>query len=351
VGIFPTVDREIIGTTQDAGVRESTGALYAESRLQLSPHVRTVFGIREDLFDFSARDKMRNPDGTCSGASDPEGCVDGSRRAHIVSPKLGIVLGPWGETTVYVNAGEGYHSNDARGVSRSDAELNSKATPLTRALSAEIGLSTHITPKWQSRLDLFKLKLRSELVFDGDAGVTSPNGSSTRTGIEWANTYAINDWLRAELNGSLTRARFDSNSSPDDLGCGDAAVGHPCLENIGIVGRYIPNSPTNVVDAALSARHPSGFFGTLRARHFGSSPLVEDNSVTSPAYTTLDAQFGYERSNWRLGVEVFNLADVKWNDIEYYYVSRLQNESSPTADRVVHPGVPRTVRARFEYRF
>jgi len=44
-----------------------------------------------------------------------------------------------------------------------------------------------------------------------------------------------------------------------------------------------------------------------------------------------------------------NGANVKWNDIEYYYVSRLQNEAAPRPDFVVHPGVPRTVRAHFQY--
>jgi len=42
---------------------------------------------------------------------------------------------------------------------------------------------------------------------------------------------------------------------------------------------------------------------------------------------------------------------VKWNDIEYYYVSRLKNEASPEADYVVHPGVPRTLRVHFTYYF
>jgi hypothetical protein len=30
-------------------------------------------------------------------------------------------------------------------------------------------------------------------------------------------------------------------------------------------------------------------------------------------------------------------------------VSRLQHEPAPVADFVTHPGVPRTIRARFEY--
>jgi hypothetical protein len=100
----------------------------------------------------------------------------------------------------------------------------------------------------------------------------------------------------------------------------------------------------------LIAQHPSGWFGAIKARHFGASPLVEDNSAKSPAYTTMDLQLGFQRQGqWLAAIDVFNLADVKWNDIEYYYVSRLKNETSPTPDFVVHPGVPLTVRAHFQY--
>ena len=107
---------------------------------------------------------------------------------------------------------------------------------------------------------------------------------------------------------------------------------------------------TNVIDAGLTAQRESGWFGALRARHFGEAPLVEDNSARSAAYTTVDAQIGFKKSNeWLAALDVFNVFNVKWNDIEYYYVSRLQNEASPSPDFVVHPGVPRTVRAHFQY--
>ncbi len=135
-------------------------------------------------------------------------------------------------------------------------------------------------------------------------------------------------------------------------GCSEAAASHPCLQPVAIVGRYIPNSPTNVIDAALTARPASGWFGVLRARHFGQSPLLEDDSARSPAYTTVDAQIGFESPRqWRVALEVFNIANVRWNDIEYYYVSRLRSEPVPQADYVVHPGVPRTVRAHFQLWF
>jgi outer membrane receptor protein involved in Fe transport len=87
-------------------------------------------------------------------------------------------------------------------------------------------------------------------------------------------------------------------------------------------------------------------------RHFGESPLVEDNSARSPAYTTFDLQLGYQqRGKWLLAIDAFNVFNAQWSDIEYYHVSRLQNELAPRPDFVVHPGVPRTIRPRFQYFF
>jgi TonB-dependent Receptor Plug Domain len=352
VGIFPTRERQVIGTTQDAAVLESNGALYAESTVQWLPHLHTTLGIREDQFDFDVKDKMLNNNGSCSISSDPLGCDTGNRRASIFSPKLGVVLGPWGNTHYFFNVGDGYHSNDARGVTRSGENPNqAPVTPLTRATSAEAGVVTTLVPDLESHVDIFQLKLKSELVFDGDAGVTSPSGATTRRGIEWGNTYQINSWLAGEVNAALTRARFDGNAPADDLGCADAAPKFLCAQPVAIVGRYVPNSPTNVIDAGLTAKRESGWFGALRARHFGEAPLVEDNSEKSPAYTTLDARIGFQARQWTAALDIFNVANVRWNDIEYYYVSRLKNEAVPVADHVVHPGVPRTLRAQIKYTF
>ena len=78
--------------------------------------------------------------------------------------------------------------------------------------------------------------------------------------------------------------------------------------------------------------------------------MVVDDRARSPAYTTVDLQLGYQRpGKWLIAADIFNLLDVKWNDIEYYYVSRLRNEAFATPDFVVHPGVPRTIRAHFQY--
>ena len=230
------------------------------------------------------------------------------------------------------------------------ALLGAVTMALRAGPGAEVGASTQAFSRWHTSLDVFLLKLKSELVFDGDAGVTSPSGATTRTGIEWGNTFRVSQWVYADLNATFARARFDHNVPPDDLGCGEAAPSYPCRQPIAITGRHIPSSPTNIIEAGLTAVHPSGWFGSLRLRQFGESPLVEDNSARSHAYTTFDAQLGYERSGkWLPALDAFNVVNVKWNDIEYYYVSRLRAESAPVAGSVIHPGVPRSIRVRFQY--
>ncbi len=349
VGIFSTYQRHLLGTTQNAGVVESSAAIYAEDTVQWRPTIRTILGVREDVFDFNVRDKMHDASGACDTLSDDSG----TRRASIFSPKLGLMLGPWARTRYFLNVGSGYHSNDARGVTRSGENSDaSPVTPLTRATGAEAGLRSELLAGLETSLDVFILKLKSELVFSGDAGVTEPSGATTRKGVEWSSHYHLNDWLSADLSAAFSRARFDRNSAPDDLGCSDAAAAYACAAPAEIVGRYVPNSPTSVIDAGVTVGRTSGWFGALRARHFGESPLVEDDSARSPPYTTFDLQAGFRSAgNWQVSVDIFNLTDARWNDIEYYYVSRLQKESAPQADYVVHPGVPRTVRAHFQYRF
>ena len=78
---------------------------------------------------------------------------------------------------------------------------------------------------------------------------------------------------------------------------------HPCTQDIAITGRDIPNSPTNVVDGGFTVQSLLGVSGSIRARHFGESTLVEDNSARSPAYTTIDLQVAHRPSeHWSIGV-------------------------------------------------
>lgn len=101
----------------------------------------------------------------------------------------------------------------------------------------------------------------------------------------------------------------------------------------------------------MESRHP--FFGSLRVRHFGPRPLIEDASVTSDATTLWNGEAGYRFSSTvRLVFEGFNLFDAEVADVDYFYVSRLQGEpDGGVADVHTHPTLPRSARIRLQITF
>jgi hypothetical protein len=89
-----------------------------------------------------------------------------------------------------------------------------------------------------------------------------------------------------------------------------------------------------------------GLSGTLRVRHFGSAPLIEDNSARSNPTTLVNAGVYYRFGRARLDIDIFNLFGSKDADITYFYTSRLPGEPAAGVDDFhLHPVEPRQVRA------
>ena len=144
--------------SQDA-VLETTGGVFAQNEMEWAPWLRTTAGLRVDASRFRVNALDTANSGTTS--------------AGLVSPKGGVTIGPWKGTEFYVNAGTGFHSNDARGTTITrdgDGNPVDRVTPLVRALGAEVGARTVAIPHLQSTLTVWTLHLDSELVFSGDDG-------------------------------------------------------------------------------------------------------------------------------------------------------------------------------------
>jgi outer membrane receptor protein involved in Fe transport len=246
-----------------------------------------------------------------------------------VSPKGGAVLGPWRGTELYLNAGLGFHSNDARGatitIDPATGEPAPRVTPLARARGAEVGIRSVRVPHLQTSLAVWTLSLDSELIFIGDAGNTEAGRPSRRYGVEWANYYAPAPWLTADLDVSLSTARF----TDDDPAGGE-----------------IPGAVSTVVQAGVAVDDVRGVFGSLRWRYFGPRALIEDGSVRSRATSLVNLEAGYKVTRQvRLAVDVFNLLDARHSDIDYFYPSRLPGEPAEGVDDLhFHPTLPRTAR-------
>ena len=240
-------------------------------------------------------------------------------------------------TEFYVNYGHGFHSNDARGttlsVDPSTGAAADKVTPLVKTKGYEIGVRSQPLPGWQSSLSLWALKIDSELLFVGDAGVTEPSRPSQRQGIEWNNLYSVNSWLSFDADIALSRARFHG-------------------ADIDAVGNYIPGAVARTAKLGVTMDNRGSWFGALRIRHFGPRPLIEDNSVRSAATTMANLRLGYRfDQRTTLALDVFNLLNRQVSDIDYWYASQLRGEAAPVADIHTHPAEPRVLHLTLTHRF
>lgn len=323
VGLYRTVARQRVATTQESRVRQSSAGLYADSATHWTPWLRSVAGLRADHFRFDVQSSI-----AANG---------GARDASLLSPKLALVFGPWRRTELFAAAGRGFHSNDARGstatVTAKDPGMPAeRVDPLVRTRGEELGLRTEIVPGLQSSLALWRLRLDSELLFVGDAGETEPQRASRRHGIEWNNHWVLRPGLLLDADLALTRSRFVGGEGGGD---------------------HVPGSIARVVSLGLSATERGPWSGHLQLRHFGPRPLVEDGARRSGSTTLVSLRAGYRlRHDAKLTLDVFNLFDRRASDIDYHYASRLPGEpAGGVEDRHFHPVEPRSLRLTLSANF
>jgi outer membrane receptor protein involved in Fe transport len=314
VALYHTEGRVRLDTRSKAAARVTSGGLYAQNEVEWAPWLRTTLGIRGDVSRY--RVDALNP------------VNSGTASAGIVSPKAGATFGPWRSTELYVNAGTGFHSNNALGTTITrDNEGNpiQRVTPLVRANGAEVGVRTVAVPHLQSTVSVWALRLGSELVYNGDVGATEPGPASRRHGVEIANYYSPYKWLVFDADLSLSSSRF-SDDNP--------------------AGSYVPEAVGTVVSAGASVDGFHRAFGSVRMRYFGSRALTQDDSVRSKPTTLVNLGTGYELAkNLRVTADLFNVFDARDSDIDYYFTSRLLGEPLAGVDDIhFHPAVPRTLR-------
>jgi outer membrane receptor protein involved in Fe transport len=322
VGLYDTIQRQQVATTRQDNVVETSYALYFENQTQWSDWLRTIIGVRGDRYTFNvASDNPAN---------------SGNQSANLVSPKLSIVMGPWNKSEFFVNAGYGFHSNDARGTTTTidpkSGEPVEPVTPLVRTFGAELGARTEAIRDLQSSLAIWYLKFDSELVFLGDAGTTEAGRPSTRYGVEWNNEYTPVPWLLIDFDFAWTHARF-TNDDP--------------------VGNHIPNALQTVAAVGVTLRNLGPWTASIFGRYFGPASLIEDNSARSNSTTVFNLQATYQfNPQTRFRLDMFNLFNAKTNDITYYYTSRLPGEPPEGVnDYHFHPSDPRTFRLGLLYNF
>jgi hypothetical protein len=319
LGLYHTRATERLEAIRADEVRQVSAGLFGESEIEWSRKVRTTFGLRGDVYHWNV-DALSHP------------LNSGEETAAVASPKVSAAFGPWRGTEFYANWGLGFHSNSGLGVVlRVDPTTGDPATPsptFARSQGAEFGVRSVAVKGLQTTVTGWYLDFDSELIYVGDSGSTEDGPASRRFGVEITNYIYPHPWLNLDLDLSFSRARF-----PDV----------PEGEN------FVPGALNRVISAGINVNPPaavaSGPFGSIRLRHFGPRPLIEDNSIESKQTSIVNGEIGYKFSNRvRLVAEGFNLFDAKVSDIDYFFESRLRDEPEPVEDLHFHAAIPRSAR-------
>jgi hypothetical protein len=325
LGLYLTRETERLTTVRADDVDQRSAGLFADTEIEWTRTIRTTVGLRGDIYHWNVEsDNQLN---------------SGQETSAIASPKLSAAFGPWGGTEFYANWGMGFHSNSGLGVvlqiDPATGEPATASPPFARSKGGEFGVRSVRLRGLQATATVWYLDFDSELIYVGDSGSTEEGPASRRVGVEITNYVYPHPWVNMDFDVSFSRARFR------DVAADEA---------------FVPGALNRVVSAGIGVFPPAGVtagpFGSVRLRHFGPRPLIEDNSVQSKATSILNGELGYKFSErLRLLVEGYNLLDAEVSDIDYFFESRLRDEPEAVEDIHFHAAIPRSVRMALRVSF
>ena len=133
-------------------------------------------------------------------------------------------------------------------------------------------------------------------------------------------------WLAIDANYTASHARYDN-------------------------GDYIPNAFENAGQIGVSVVL-NRWEASLRLRHLGPYPLIEDNSQRDSGSNVINLRGAFKPGKFELFGEVLNVLNSRDKDISYYYESLVPGfDAAPTEGRLSRVVEPRTVRVGAKYHF
>jgi TonB family protein len=297
--LWDTLHRRQITAVRSDDVHETFMGAYVNEQIGPAPWLRANLGGRADLLSFAVDDRLPTADPTASGS--------GVGAASQWSPKASLIVTPVdrprAQLDLYLDYGQGFHSNDVRGVFAVPA-----VTPLARATGEEVGARARFFERWDLAAALWRLDLASETVWNGDAGTTAVSDPTTRRGIELETRYEITPWLAADLELIFTHSQFTTDR-----------------EN----GGGLALAPKQTWAGGLSGRHPLGpgmARGGLRFYGIGDRPATDDGALVAPGFTQFDVHLGYRQRWFDISFDVENALDGDFRSAQFATVSRLRTE-------------------------
>jgi outer membrane receptor protein involved in Fe transport len=354
VSLWKSPDRIRKAVQTDHSINEVNMSFWLEEDLVFSRIFKLQLGLRGDYFTFHSLDHLDFPEFPDNGLPQASGYA----RSTILSPKLNLVLSPSSNIDFYLNAGTGFHSNDARDVilaqkireihrarekqgftsaeieqellARNFDPAQSDIKTLPRAAGIELGTRFSLGENVLISLAGWYMHMEEELVFVGDEGSTEISGETRRMGLDAELRLQLARWIWAYLDLNMADGRYVNE--PDD-------------EN------YIPLAPRLTSQGGINFMHPAGFEGAFNYRYLTNRPANEDNSVVALGHLLNNLILAYNFSGFRVFAQVENLFDITWNEAQFDTESRLYYETLPVSELHFTPGNPFNIQLGFSYEF
>lgn len=303
VGVAHTIDRVLIESLGLYAVKEASAAVFGEVTWRPLDRLRVIAGLRGDIYRYDVK-PLDAP---------AEALGQGNGGQEHLSPKFNLAYRLSDDIELYADWGRGFHSNDVRG-----AVASTPVPVLVRGEGKELGarlqrggLSLTAAYWW--------LDVGSELRFVGDSNAVEPSGASRRRGYELVGFWRPLPWLAIDANYTASHARYTN-------------------------GERIPNAFENAAAVGVSAVF-SHWEGSIRLRHLGPYPLVEDNSQRDRGSNVVNLRGAWKQGGLDVYAEVLNVLDSRDKDMAYWYESYVPAyDTAPTEGRLSRVVEPRTLR-------
>ncbi len=317
-----SLDHKVLNYLQLGNIKELNLKSYIDETLETGKWLFNA-GLRFDYFNFYY---LNTAPATDSASKIYDGLK--TRVGHsIVSPKINIQYTFNPTVQLYVKAGKGFHSNDARVVI-----ANQGYQILPAAYGADLGINWKPAPKLFINAALWYIYLQQEFTYGSDYGdeSVSPGGKTVRKGIDLSARYQIATWLFSDLNLDFARPRAL-----------DVAKGQD----------YLPTAPTFTSTAGLYFRFKDGINGGLSYRYLHNRPANEDYSLVAKGYFLADLTANYTHKKYEIGISIENLFNQVWYESQIEYESRLKYETQPVDEVSYTAGVPFFAKLKFSVFF
>lgn len=293
-------------TDADNLLRLNLAATYLQDQIEISRYVQVIAGVRYDYFDLNYHNNRNGED---------------IRRVDkLVSPRLGVVVKPVTELSLYGNYSVSYLP--------SAGDQFASLTTVTQQVKPEKFTNYEMGLKW----DLRRFLSLTSAVYRLNRTNTRSIDPNDPTRIIQTGSQRSNG-LEVGLNGSLTRAwSIAGGYAYQDAFITSATAAAAAGKQVG----QVPHHTLSLWNKYQVMPKLSAGLGVIyRSDMFASI----DNAVTLPGYTRIDAAVFYSfNEHWRMQANFENLFN------RTYYANADSNTN-------ISPGAPRGARVGLTARF